>query len=305
MQKHDNISHKKFEKYQGKELTYDKRSKQSIPKLHFVGDVFSDLFGTLGSKFEQEYRHDLSRLAKNDEHLLLLLKNHTSFIESTLNIVKNDHNSLQNHINQSKELNEILKNHTNTIENEEKIQNFLMYLTQIMNDYEKQQSAIIEVISDSKRKFISHELFTVPQIEKQVELISKQMGSEYHVPTGIEVYAVSTISVHRIKNQFVFKISIPLLNAQKYKLYRILQIPTIHDNKFDTKEIFLLASVNRQFYQFVNDITDCIPYGYQQVICDKPIHWFTSNKPNCIWDIFNHLPRENVTCLKPLRIHSS
>lgn len=64
------------------------RSKREIPTLHFVGDVFSDLFGTLGSKFAREYKHDISRLTKNEDHLLLLLKNHTSILESTLNIVK-------------------------------------------------------------------------------------------------------------------------------------------------------------------------------------------------------------------------
>lgn len=85
------------------------------------------------------------------------------------------------------------------------------------------------------------------------------------------------------------------MNAQKYKLYKILPIPTIHENKFvwiNTKEQLLLASVNRQFYQFIKDMTDCIPYGTKQVICDNPTHWYTSTKSNCIWDIFNQLPRE-------------
>lgn len=174
------------------------RSKREIPTLHFVGDIFSDLFGTLGSKFEREYKHDISRLAKNDEHLLLLLKNHTSILESTLNIVKNDHNSLQEQINHINTLTDTFINHTNAIETEERMQNFFIYLTQIIDEYDRQQSAIIEVISDSKRNFISHELFTVSQIENQVEIITKEMGNEYHVPSGIEVYSVSTISVYRI-----------------------------------------------------------------------------------------------------------
>lgn len=226
---------------------------------------------------------------------MLLLKNHTSILESTLNIVKNDHSSLQKQINHFNALTEAFKNRTNAIETEERLQNFFIYLTQIIDEYDRQQSAIIEVISDSKRNFISHELFTVSQIENQVEIITKQMGTEYHVPSGIEVYSVSKISVYRIKNQFVFKISIPLLNAQKYKLYKILPIPTIHENKFvwiNTKEKLLLASVNRQFYQFIKDMANCIPYGNKQVICDNPTFWYTSTKPNCIWDIFNHLPRE-------------
>lgn len=40
------------------------REKRAIPTLHFVGDIFSDLFGTLGSKFEQEHDRDFSKLVQ-------------------------------------------------------------------------------------------------------------------------------------------------------------------------------------------------------------------------------------------------
>lgn len=71
-----------------------KRERRGIPTLHLVGDVFSDLFGTLGSKFEQDYDRDLSKLIKNDKPLLLLMKNHTSILEATLNLVKHDEANL-------------------------------------------------------------------------------------------------------------------------------------------------------------------------------------------------------------------
>lgn len=44
-------------------LIFDQhRTKRSHATLHCVGDIFGDLFGTLGSKFEDEYQHDLSQL---------------------------------------------------------------------------------------------------------------------------------------------------------------------------------------------------------------------------------------------------
>lgn len=197
------------------------RTKCSIPTLHVVGDIFDDLFGTLGSKFEQQYQNDLSKLMKNDDHLLLLMKNHTSILESTLNLVKNDEVNLRKQIDHFNALADAFRNQSNAIENEEKLHNYVSYLTQIINEYDRQQSAIIEVISDSRRQFISHELFTASQIEHQIELISQHVGTEYRVPMGIEVYSVSKISVFRLRNQFVFKIAIPLMKSQKHKLYKI------------------------------------------------------------------------------------
>lgn len=92
-----------------------KREKRSIPTLHCVGDIFGDLFGTLGSRFEQEYDHDLSKLIKNDEHLLLLMKNHTSILETTLNLVKNDEANLQKQNDHLNSLTESFKNFSNAI----------------------------------------------------------------------------------------------------------------------------------------------------------------------------------------------
>lgn len=271
------------------------RPRRSVPTLHFIGDIFGDLFGTLGSKFEAKYGNDLSSLVKNDEHLLLLLKNHTSILESTLNLVKHDELNLQKQIEHVNTLADTFKNHSNEIENEEKLHNYFTYLTQVINEYDRQQAAIIQVITNSKRNYISHELFTPAQVERQVEIITQQVGTEFQIPTGIEIYSVSKISVYKINNQYIFKISIPLLKAQMYKLYEISRIPMINDNDFlwiENNEKYLLTSLDRKFYQFLDNFDGCIPYmNKQALICEKPTHWFTSNKEDCVWEIFNHIPR--------------
>lgn len=107
------------------------------------------------------------------------MKNHTSILESTLNLVKNDEANLKNQNDHIKVLCDSFGNLSNAVEIEEKMHNFLTYFNQIVNEYDRQQSAIIEVISNSHRDHISHELFTVSQIEEQVELICRQIGTEY------------------------------------------------------------------------------------------------------------------------------
>lgn len=50
--------------------------------------------------------------------------------------------------------------------------------------------------------------------------------------------------------------------------------------------------MDRTLYQFLSDLSECIRYGTDEsLICDKPTHWFTMTKPDCAWEIFNHVPR--------------
>lgn len=167
---------------------------------------------------------------------------------------------------------------------------FFLYFNQVIHEYDRRQAAIIEVITNSNRNHMSHELFTASQIEEQVELISREVGTEYRVPSGIDIYSVSKIAVFRFSKQFVFKISIPLLKTMKHKLYRILPIPAIFNDKFlwvQNSQKYLLTTSDRTLHQFLSDLSHCIPYHNKlTLICNKPTHWFTTGKPDCIWGDF-------------------
>lgn len=219
------------------------------------------------------------------------MKNHTSILETTLNLVKNDEANLQKQNEHLNILADSFKNLSNSIEVEEKMHNFLMYLNLVINEYDRQQTAIIAI-----------ELFTPSQIEEQPELISRQVGAEYRVPSGIDIYSVSKIAVYRSNKQLVFKISIPLLGAMKHKLYRILPIPANHNGKFlwvQNSKKYLMTSADRTIHQFMDDLSSCVHYHDKtMLICSKPTHWFTTGKPDCVWEIFNHLPRSNCDIIE-------
>lgn len=107
----------------------NRRSKRSIPTLHFVGDVLGDVFGTLGSKFETKYANDISLVNKNEDHLLMLLKNHTSIMESSLNIIKQDESEIKKHTDAINSLTNVVELKANSLQFETKLNNFLTYLS--------------------------------------------------------------------------------------------------------------------------------------------------------------------------------
>lgn len=110
----------------------------------------------------------------------------------------------------------------------------------------------------------------------------------------MKLAAVSKISVVRMFDQYIFKLSIPLLGAKRFKLYKIFPIPmtkagSLFVVKNDHK--FLLASIDRNLYQYMNN-HDCKPYqNGRSLVCDKPNKFFTSTKSDCVWNIFNHMSK--------------
>lgn len=55
--------------------------------LDIVGNIGSDLIGVSDSRFAREYARGIKQVTKNEEHMLVLLKNQTSVIESHQNIL--------------------------------------------------------------------------------------------------------------------------------------------------------------------------------------------------------------------------
>lgn len=97
-------------------------------------------------------------------------------------------------------------------------------------------------------------------------------------------------------NQYVFKISIPLLKTKKFKLFSINSIPAIKNEKYlwiSSEHKYLLTAVDRQIYQYVDNLNNCYQYKDKTtLICSMPTQWFTASKSSCGWNVFNHISHE-------------
>lgn len=110
------------------------RKKRAI--LNIVGNVAADLFGVLDSRAGEQYAQDLSQIRRNEDHLMQLMRNHTTIVESTFNILKHNDEEKEK---QAEYLNTIV---TKVKENRDLIgayQNWddaVMYLTHMISAYE-------------------------------------------------------------------------------------------------------------------------------------------------------------------------
>lgn len=102
----------------------------------------------------------MSGLMDNDEHHLKLLTNHTSVVEATVDIMKKNDFEIAKHDEQlhilfrkqnaTNELNDLYYYATAAAN----------HLNQLISDFEAQQNAIIEIISDAHRNKLDSEVIS-------------------------------------------------------------------------------------------------------------------------------------------------
>lgn len=259
-----------------------------------VGNILGDLLGIADSRFKLEYQNDMRNVLNNDDHLLLLIKNHTSVIETTLNILKDGDRAIMAQNKHIVSLNKKINENQNSTNAELLFNTIVMQIEQLISDYQQQQHAIFQVLWYSERGSINHNLFTPKQVEEVTKSISNHVGSKFLVPEGGDIYRISDVTSFKSGDQLIFKISIPLLNPQKLKIYKIIQVPQIHDNQLwwiykSEVERFLITSTGREVYQFMQNLDDCIQMRDDIVICERTQRWTRGNTRYCSWNIFNQM----------------
>lgn len=276
--------------------------------LDFIGNIADDLFGVMGPRFKDRYNRDMKIMSQSRDTIKALLSNHTSILESTLNILKHDQDEFQKQSQHFRSITNRIQSLQNLEEVEQSLNDALLYLTQVTNEYERQQTAILHVIADSHRDLINHGVLTPQQIEDQVEIIVKQVGSRYIVPGGVDVYSLASIRPYFSGVQFIFKITIPLLRPQVYKMYRIVPVPIISNNgflwvKMEHKQF--ITSADHQVFQFVDNmnVAECHEFR-DALVCNEPKLWFTADKHDCVWSIFNENSLENCVFEKGPKVNS-
>lgn len=145
--------------------------------LDIIGNIASDLFGVLDSRFAREYANDMEKLSSNDEHLMQLLKNQTSVIETATNVIKNQENDLSH---QSSLINGLSQKIKDSIDREEAFQNFVLLVFYVHDLVEKLEHAHNAILNPDPND-LSH-ITTRQQLEKQVVLIQKHIDKSLIIP---------------------------------------------------------------------------------------------------------------------------
>lgn len=282
--------------------------------LNIVGNLQHALFRVLDEEFAEKYANDMGIIMDNQNHLNLLLKNHTSAIDSTLNVV-------MKHDKELKFLNDRVNNVTKYISDHLSYTSYRfevtaqfslasVYLNQFASDYEQQIDAILEILTDSHKNHVNHYLFPPGQIFREVERISNFVKNKFLVPEGNDLYKILEITSFILKKQLVFKISFPLFRLEQFNIHKIIRVPSVHGNELwwiNNLHDYMISATNHKIFQFMTELefSQCLSYRSDAVVCKRPQQWLTSQIANhCAWNLFiqnehndckmNHGPLETI-----------
>lgn len=206
-------------------------------------------------------------------------------MESTLNILKNESIALMAQSKHIDALNKQIKDNQNATNTEIFFNNAVTYVELLLSDYQTQQNALIEILWQTNKKSLNHNFFTPKQVNKLRKTIMQHVGPELLVPEGSEFYKIK-------QTQILFKTSIPNLNAQKFKIYEIIQVPRLYNEQLfwiykGPMERFLMVASNREKIQVLENIDDCTKMNDDVMLCEKMHIWNGATSSYCIWNLFN------------------
>lgn len=285
------------------DVIFKKDRIQKRATLNFIGNILGDLTGVLDSRFLEQYSVDMSKLMENNEHLMLLLQNHTS--ESTVNVLKKNEDELAGHDAQLKQLFGLFTSSKLGNDQFQFVNAASMELLQLISEYEDQQNGIIEIMSNVHHNRLDHKLFPPQQVAKQLNIISNNVINKFLVPEGHDLYKPIDLTSEITRTQIIFKITAPLFKIAEFDIYKINSVPTIHGNELwwiNGEHEYLLASYyNRQLFQFMSEVelSKCSNIKSNVFVCSAQREWLTNAKPNsCAWNLFIQISNQNCTLSK-------
>lgn len=273
------------------------RDKRAV--FDFIGNMAGDIFGIMDSRSKKQHMKDIKNLMANDEHLMNLFKNQTSVVEKTLNILQLNSEELKR---QSEQFSNLTKRIEKTMDEYASASFFSDAVTHILHeilDFNTRIDVLLETIFDSRKHHVNHNLFPPKQLASELKIISEQVRNKFVVPEGNNVYNLISITPHISTNQILFHISIPLLEVDSFKIFRIISLPFTNKNQswsIRPDHEYLIASGDRTRYQFLDflKLQQCAKFG-SDLICWGPYQWNMARVQTCEWNIFNEISNQNCT----------
>lgn len=266
--------------------------------LDIIGNIVGDVFGVLDSRFAAKYSTDLKNLMENDEHLSSLLRNQTSVIDATLNILQ----QTESEINRQNKYLVRTTDEIKKIATTQEATNQFFLLSNILIRYENQQNAILNIVSNAHDSGVITSLLTSEQLKNQLQVIRKNVNSEFLVPEdGFELYKILTTKMSRCGKLLFFKITVPLISNNKFAVFKMHAVPTVHENMYmeiESKFSYILTTIDRRYYVYFhqNQLEKCIKYHDDTIICNRPLKLYVNTMATCEWEILNHVQHMESNC---------
>lgn len=178
----------------------------------------------------------------------------------------------------------------------------VMYMTNLLDQYEMQQDSIIHLITNAHEGSVITKLLSSQQLTEQFKLIKSHVNQDIQVPeSGSDIIKIITTKLWTIDQILIFKITIPLINNNKFTIYKMYPVPVMQTETYIEIRLsapYIMASNDRQQFTFLDkhQLKECNSYADNTVLCERPLTFFSNMKQSCEWELLNHKPNVTADC---------
>lgn len=312
----DQFRHLVLELNQDNELLTSKHtgSRSRRGAINLVGNIANSLFGVLDSQYAEDMSKNIAQIKTNEDYMMKMLKNQTSIIDSTINIMKKDQELIKQKFEQlDNQFTQIIKRTNNNTEElyQHKIQHLLsswaIHMTLISTTLHRTQAAIIDVITDSHHGKISHLLLSPQQLQRELQKIRAHLPQSSHLPADdvLQIYRLLSTEGRILNHHAIFRLKLPLVHQDKFELFRLFPIPAIINN---TRVIIkpttnlLAISLHRDEYYPMSEseLSSCKTIEEGVFLCNQfhPVFARRTKTNACEFNMFNNMPTTKQCTLK-------
>ncbi|KAH8293015.1 hypothetical protein KR054_006124, partial [Drosophila jambulina] len=281
----------------GNELINHSRQRRS--PLDIVGNVANSLFGVLDSKYAEDMSKVINNVKSNEDILMMLLKNQTSILDSTINVVRKGSSATYDRIRSIERKIGALNKERGKYQGDYLQQAFMVLtaqLTLLATGMQRMQTEIANVLTDIRHRTISPILVSPKQLRDQLDQIREHIPPDQQLPVSskdvIPLYKIMHAEGTTTTDHDVFKITLPLVSTAQQEVFSIIPIPVWkegnwHEFKLKT-EIITVNAHRDQFMGLTKDkFEQCLQLPNDEHICFN--HQATlSVDHRCEFQLFNN-----------------
>jgi len=282
-------------------LISTKRTKRGA--VDVVGNLANSLFGVLDSNYEAKMSETINELRANDHHLDNLIKNQTSLIDSTINIMKQTQlNSKAKFDELDDRINQLLYGHAlDTPLSEVHFTSAILTLAVQMfitvSTLQGIQSSIMDVLIDSHHGKLNPLLLTPKQLKTEVIRIKSHLPQHRELPIDAEnllqIYRLLTVDGTIAENHVVFSIQLPLSDDREFQLFYLVPVIAVINGSLtsvNSKFNLMAISPHRDEYFALTEsqLQSCLELKPDSYLCHniQASYHNTADTSNCEMDLF-------------------
>ena len=275
--------------------TENRRRRRGL--VNVIGNIAHELFGVMDNKDAQSIDNHFKEIKLQADYHLDLLKNQTSIVETTVNIMKHQSSETIKHIQTLDErISRMSNSAVKSIHNNSVVQMIISKITLLIEYYEATQEALYGVLTDLQHGNLHPLLLTHEQLKQQLQLIRQHISPTSKLVTNNmrTLMKLTSVLIKLNKDKVIFKLKIPIVDVDQFNLFYMVPIPSTHNNrilKIIPKKEFIAINKHKDKYFLLTpvELSLCTRVELQNIVCKQPIiERINDFKENCELALMNH-----------------